>query len=355
MDTVGAYALRIWSCRVLVLVLFGHGLRAADWPQWRGPQRDGRSTETGLMAEWPRSGPPLLWTVEGIGVGYSSVAVAGRGVYVTGMVGAEGCLWALDREGHLRWVTRYGPEWKRSWAGPRGTPTVADGRVYLLSTLGLLAAYDEETGTPAWQVDLQKEYQADVLSTHGICESLLLVDDKVICCPGGPQTAVAAFARADGKLLWRTTGLEGEKLSYSSPLLLEQGTQRVVAVILSGSLVGIDPADGRVLWRHVYDEKKSGWPCAIPVVADDILYAPVGKDMTGKAFRVDQDGREAVPLWEQPEMRAHHGGVIASGGCLYGTPNEGGLTCLDLRTGQVRWQAPREPYLASLAWAEDRL
>ena len=127
---------------------------AADWPQFRGPNRDGKSAEKGLLTSWPEGGPKLLWSAEGIGQGFSHVAVAGGLVYVTGLVGKEGILRAYTLDGNRKWEAKYGPEYDQAHPGARTIPTVRDGRVYVMSGTGRLSCFNADDGKPLWSVDV---------------------------------------------------------------------------------------------------------------------------------------------------------------------------------------------------------
>ena len=126
---------------------------ATDWPQFRGPNRDGKSIETGLLAQWPEGGPKLLWSATGIGIGFSHVSVAGL-VYVTGLVGTDGVLRAYTLDGKLQWEAKYGPEYTKDHPGARTIPTVSDGLVYVMSGLGTLSCFEAANGKPVWTANV---------------------------------------------------------------------------------------------------------------------------------------------------------------------------------------------------------
>ena len=116
-----------------ILVLNIQFVSAGDWPQYRGPNRDGKSAETGLLQKWPKEGPNLLWSADRIGAGYSSPAIANGTIYITGIIKKRGVLSAFDLDGNLKWQTNYGSEWTRSIPGTRGIPTVNQDHVYVIS------------------------------------------------------------------------------------------------------------------------------------------------------------------------------------------------------------------------------
>jgi outer membrane protein assembly factor BamB len=138
--------------------------RADDWPQFRGLSRDGKSAETGLLQKWPQGGPQLVWWVDGLGTGFSSVAVADGFIYTTGMLDGQGFLFAYDLDGKFRWEKSYGQEWQRSYPGARTTPTVDGDRVYVFSGTGVLACLSAKTGEQIWSVDTLNTFRGKNIS-----------------------------------------------------------------------------------------------------------------------------------------------------------------------------------------------
>jgi len=201
----------------LGILLAGSLCRGDDWPQFRGPNRDGKSAETGLLKTWPKGGPELLWSVDGLGIGFSSVAVAGGFVYTTGMIDGEGFLFAFDLAGNLKWKESYGPEWTGSYKGVRTTPTVDDSRVYMFSGTGVMACFDAGSGKKLWDVDTLKKFDGENIRWGMSC-SPLVDGNKVYCTPGGRKGTMVALDKMTGKTIWATTGLD-EHSAYCSPIL----------------------------------------------------------------------------------------------------------------------------------------
>ncbi|KKL20467.1 hypothetical protein LCGC14_2455180, partial [marine sediment metagenome] len=193
-----------------VVLLVGAWAMGSEYPQWRGADRDGKSAETGLLKEWPEGGPKGLWSVEGLGKGYGTVAVAGGTVYVTGLTGRTGTLFAYDLDGKLKWKKDYGSEWSKSgrmsFPGSRTTPTVHDGLVYVHSGMGQLACFDAKSGKKKWAVNTLQQYKGRNIN-WGISESVLIDGDNAICQPGGPDAAVVAVNKKTGKTVWTSKGL----------------------------------------------------------------------------------------------------------------------------------------------------
>ena len=190
---------------------------AEDSPHWRGTNRDGKYAETGLLAEWPAVGLQPLWKAEGIGEGYSSVAVAEGAIYTTGKTPDthRGVLSSFYTDGILTWRMEYGDEWNGMQPGTRCCPTVNGGRVYVLSGLGRLLCVDADTGQIVWDDDIAKRFGGSA-PRCGFAESLLIDGDRLICTPGGPDASVVALNKSTGETIWTSKGLS-EQSAYCSP------------------------------------------------------------------------------------------------------------------------------------------
>ncbi|MCP5108904.1 MAG: PQQ-binding-like beta-propeller repeat protein, partial [bacterium] len=193
--------------------------------QWRGPNRDGVYPDEKLLKKWPAGGPKLLWTANGLGEGFSSAAVTSNRVYITGMIGGKGYLFAFDNTGKLVWKSFYAPEWDGSYPGARTTPTVVGNRIYVMSAKGHCVCLDTD-GKIKWSVNLIRDFKARNLG-WGMTESLLVDGDRVFCTPGGPDVMIAALDRHSGKTIWKIKG-NGEKSGYCSPCLVKHGNTRLL-------------------------------------------------------------------------------------------------------------------------------
>ena len=210
----------------IAILLTGGVCLADDWPQFRGPNRDGKSVETGLLKKWPEGGPKLLWSLKGLGIGFSSVAIADGFVYTTGMIDGEGFLFAYDLAGKLKWKESYGPEWTRSYKGTRTTPTIDGNRVYVFSGTGVMACFETGTGRKIWQVNTLEKFEGKNIQ-WGMSGSPLIDGDKVYCTPGGKKGVIVALDKMTGRTIWGTTGLD-ESSAYSSSVLVERGGNRLL-------------------------------------------------------------------------------------------------------------------------------
>ncbi len=217
---------------------------AADSPQFRGPERDGIYPATGLLKSWLEAGPKLLWSATGLAEGFASVAVAGGRIYTTGMSGGKAYLTALDTAGKPLWRTEYGPVHDGDgYPGTRTTPTYDDGMLYVMSSMGRAVALDAESGEIRWQKDLPNRN-----ITWGITESPLVVDGKAIFTPGGSNGTMVALDKKTGERSWTMTQLL-EPSAYCSPRLLDDGRHRQIVTMTKDHMIGVDPADGELLWQ----------------------------------------------------------------------------------------------------------
>ena len=330
---------------------------ATDWPQWRGPDRSGTTPETGLLQSWPEGGPRLLWATEGLGSCYSSTAIADGRIYAPGAIGKDGFLSCLDLDGRILWKTGYGPEGAGAAAYARSTPTVDGDRVYLMSAQGKVVCLHAKSGALLWTLDTMKEFQAQQLQ-HGISESVLVVDHVVVCTPGGTNATVVGIDAITGRPVWRTMGLS-EASGYNQPILVRRGKLNVAVIMTDRSLLGLDAANGAVLWREPYGDRgvhtALGQQCFTPVYHDNVIYAPMGAEAVARAYELAPDGRSIRELWEQPRMTVHHGGVVIVDGCVYGTHGHWRAACLDLRTGTFLYETPQKVGMAATIYADGML
>ena len=214
--------------------------------QWRGPDRNGKYPETGLLKEWPEGGPVMLWSFEGLGEGHGSVSVAGDKIFVLGTRDDTGVIYCFDTEGRLLWQKDYGPEWFTNYPGTRSTPAVAGRLLYFVSGQGVAFCMETGSGRVRWSVDMFEEFGAQE-TNWGIAESPLLDGDRIILTPGGAEHNVVALDRFSGELIWTSRG-NSEPSAYCSPILAEHNGTRLVITSTAGSLLGIDADNGGTYW-----------------------------------------------------------------------------------------------------------
>ncbi|NCO33130.1 MAG: hypothetical protein AUJ92_11135 [Armatimonadetes bacterium CG2_30_59_28] len=324
--------------------------KSGEWTQWRGPNRDGKSPDVGLLKTWPQGGPPQGWRATGIGVGYSSVAVSNGTVYISGDIGDSLMLTALDTMGKKKWQVRHGPSWNTNPAGSRGSPVVDSGRVYLLSAQGLLNCYDAPTGAGVWQVDLKRDF-GGVQEQWGYSESPLIYGNLLIVTPGG-RNCIVALNKATGQPVWGSTGL-ADTAHHASAIAVEFQGLPMIVQMLKGGMVAADARNGRFLWRCA--RAVGGAACASPVYSNGYCFGATGYNNGGACVRLQAVGGtvQAQPLWETKDMICHHGGYVIHDGYIYGNHLEG-WSCLELGTGRVMWNA-RGVGKGSLCFADGML
>jgi outer membrane protein assembly factor BamB len=325
----------------VVLIALGLTLSAsaADWPQWLGPARNGTSPEKGLLTTWPTDGPKVLWKVPG-GDGYSSVAVVAGKAYT--LVQRDGGEWvvALDTaSGKEKWAKQIAPAFKNSYGnGPRSTPAIEAGLVYVQSVSGPLVCLKADDGSIVWQHDLLKEFGAKNI-TWGLSASPLIEGDLVLAVPGAAGAGVAAFDKKSGKVAWK---LGDDKAAYASPVAVTVGGQRQIIFFTAAGLVAAAP-DGKELWRVPW---KTEFDCNIctPLVIGDHLFVSSGEDVGCGMLRLSPGGPPEV-AWESkgPKgvMTNYWATSVVLDGYLYGLSGEFDkkihLNCVDAKTGKLMW------------------
>ncbi|MFC2154968.1 PQQ-binding-like beta-propeller repeat protein [Acidobacteriota bacterium] len=304
--------------------------------QWRGPNRDGIYPGEKLLEKWPAAGPKQLWATFGLGEGYSSAAVTGDRVYVTGLISGTGYLFAFDMKGKVVWKSSYGPEWDSGHPGARTTPTVVGNRVYLLSGQGLCACFDSD-GKKKWSVDLIRDFKARNLK-WGITESLLVDGDKVFCTPGGADVMIAALDRHTGKILWKIKG-NGQKSGYCSPWIVKHGNMRLLLTMTEKSVIGIDADKGTYLWSYSH-VTSYGVNANTPLYHEGNVFTDSGYGTGGQMFKLSKDGKIMDLLWSEDTLDSQMGAVVLVNGYIYGSGHRNrGWHCLDWKTGKVQFTA----------------
>jgi outer membrane protein assembly factor BamB len=349
---------RLLILLVGILLTLTLPLRADDWPQWRGPNRTDVSKETGLLKSWPKGGPPLLWTYNEAGIGYSGPAVVGDRLYLMGGDGTTTYAFALDVRNHDRiWSAELGKFFHNgNGDGPRATPTVDGDRLYVLTGSGDLACLETATGNKVWHLNMHKDLGGEMASGWGYTESPLVDGDRLICTPGGQRGAVAALDKHTGKVLWRSTDYKAKAI-YSSPIVAEvHGVREYIARTGSG-VVGVAADDGRVMWSS--DQNAHGISVATPVFHDDCVYTTTSYGNGCGLVRISGDSsqQKAEKVYDRQASRVmfnHHGGVVRVGDYVYGYSDGPGWVCQEFRTGRKVWSSNKLGK-GSLTCADGRL
>ena len=313
---------------------------AFDWPQFRGPNRDDVSKETGLLKEWPAGGPKKLWSFDKAGLGYSGFSVVAGRLYTLGIRDAQQTLLCLDdATGKEVWATPFGPDAKNyatAWGeGPRSTPTVDGDHVFALGPTGDLVCATAKDGKIVWQKNMSD--LGGKTFGWGYAESPLIDGPKLVCTPGGSQGAIAALDKKTGAVIWQTKDFTDPAQYASLVPATINGTPQYVQLTMQ-SLVGIAAKDGKLLWRVEWPGRVAVIPT--PIVRGNQVFATSGYTVGCRAITVAPDGT-TNEVFRNDDLENHHGGVVLVGDYLYGhqaSKGGHGPACLDWKTGAVKWQ-----------------
>jgi outer membrane protein assembly factor BamB len=315
--------------------------------QWRGPARDGKFQDSGLLKKWPDGGPALLLKVEGIGKGYSSVIATDQYIFATGMIDTLDYLSCLTPDGLVKWKEAYGRSWKKSFPDSRSSVTIEEDRAYVISGTGELACINVSDGQIRWKVNVDKDYNAD-WHIWGVSESPLIVDDKVICTPGGKTTSVVAFDKMTGKLVWQSECVGGQR-SYASPTIYTYNQFRFILAVTATHLIALEPASGKVAWSFkYYDQAKwDDQPGLIwtntPTFKGREIFLSMGYDYRNVMVQMNEEGTAATEKWSNLVLDNHHHGLIEKDGFIYGSNwisnGKGKWVCMSWESGEVKFES----------------
>jgi outer membrane protein assembly factor BamB len=312
-------------------------IHAADWPQWQGPDRTRISKETGLLKEWPASGPPLVWTATGLGAGYGSMAVAGDRVYVQGMRDRNSVVIALNRaDGKEVWSKALGAsETNDRGPGPRGTPTVDGDRLYVLTENGDLACLKTD-GAVVWQRNILRDFGGSQIRWL-ISESPLVDGPHVIVTPGGPGAGMVKLDKMTGKTVWTSKDLS-EQAGYSSVIAADVQGVRTYMTFTAAAGVGVRASDGKLMFRYPNAANRVA-NIATPIFSGNKVFFTSAYGTGGGLLALTAQNGEvaAKEVYFTRDMQNHHGGVVLVDGYLYGF-NNAILTCLEFETGKMMWR-----------------
>lgn len=332
---------------------------ADDWPQWRGPKRDGVSMEQGLLQVWPAGGPKLAWKSSHAGSGYSTPAVVGDRIYLLGNEGLENeFVRALGlTDGEPVWEARLGkvgnPDQKPPFPAARSTPTLENGVVYALGSDGDLAALEAASGRVLWRKNLRGDFGGKP-GQWAYAESPLVDGDRLVVTPGGAQATLVALNKKTGDVLWKAALPEGDEAGYASALRFDVGGVQQYVQLVQKGLVGIEAQSGKLLWRHARAVSRYGANIPTPVASGDLVYFGTAGTGGGAVRLTAQGGGvNATEVYFEAKLPTAIGGAVKVGDYLYGTTAQA-LLCVEFATGKVRWEE-RALGAASLCYAAGRL
>ncbi len=316
----------------------------AQLTQWRGPSRDGHFTETNLLTEWPENGPDQILEVENIGKGWSSPILAGDMIYVTGMIDTLDYLTAIDMSGNVKWQVAYGRSWNQSFPDTRSTPVVEDNRIYVQSGTGRVACIDRDSGKEIWAKEVDEQFNVEY-HLWGNSETPLIVDNKLICTPGGSKTSVVALDKMSGETIWQTESLGGPR-AYASPTLYEYNDFRYILAVIGTHLMAIKPETGEIAWSYKYfdlgnwDQTGLIWTNT-PVFNNDEIFLSKGYDFPAVMLKMDSTGTAVTEKFVDRTLDNHHHGLILHDGNLYGSNwfdnRRGRWVCMTWDTGEIKY------------------
>jgi outer membrane protein assembly factor BamB len=316
---------------------------AADWPQWRGPQRNGHSSETLLLGEWPPDGPKLLWQVNDVGAGFSTPSVAGGRIYLLGNEGLtnEFALALSAKDGRRRWSARLGkvgrPEQNPNYPGARSTPTVDGHLLYALGSDGDLVCLETASGKQRWRKQLGLEF-AGRPGDWAYAESPLVDGDALICTPGGSNATIIALNKMSGALIWKCALPEADDAGYASVVVAEFSGVRQYVQFLAKGLAGVEANTGKLLWRYARTAKGAPGVAMTPLVSDGCIFSSTAVAGGALIRPVKKDGTfVAEEIYFNPQLRFDMGGVVKVGDYFYGTAGPSGM-CVEFKTGATRWK-----------------
>jgi outer membrane protein assembly factor BamB len=327
---------------------------AADWPQWRGPDRTGVSKETGLLRTWPKGGPKLLWSYHNAGLGYSTTAIVGDRIYTLGAIDEVEYVLALDVKGDKvseAWRAKLGPIFTfegNVWGdGPRSTPTVDGKYVYALGAQGALVCVETANGKEVWRKDLIKDFGGEMMTDWGYSESPLIDGDLLICTPGNSKGTLAALKKTTGAVVWRSTDLK-YKAPYSSIVISEAGGVRqyvqngYIDDNDGGVVFGVAAKDGKALWTEPFFKGSSYAVAPTPIVRGNLVYVTAGYGWGCHLFELTPAGqgfkvKDLYGKRERKTVKNTHGGVVLVGDHIYGHSEGLGWVCQEFKTGTVTW------------------
>lgn len=348
--------IRVLALATVALFISAHqvfaqagGQASASWPQWRGPNRDGISKETGLLKQWPAEGPPLVWKASGAGTGYSSFSIANGKLYTMGLRGNREFVIAFDiATGKEAWATSHGSAFRNDRGdGPRGTPTIDGDRVYALGGNGDLSALDASTGKLIWSKNVLREFGGSNI-TWGISESPLILGDKLFVNAGGPGASMVALKKTDGSLIWKS---QSDEPGYSSAIPVDINGLTEVVFFTAQRAVGLDARDGRLLWEYGRPANNTA-NVATPIARGNRIFISSDYGTGGGVVEIKADNR-AQEVYFTRDMKNHHSSSVLVGDYLYGFSSSI-LTAMKFDTGEIAWR-DRSVGKGSLVYADGNL
>lgn len=329
---------------VLLVALSLPGAAPGEWPQWRGPNRDGVSTETGLLTEWPKDGPKLLWEAKGAGRGYASLAIGGGKMYTLGdrlstVNDKDEYATCFDEAtGKEVWKTKLGEAIKQrdpSWESSRSTPTIDGNHVYYMTPMGVLNCLSAADGKIIWKKSMKDDFKGGA-DMWGYSESPLIDGDNVVVTPGKAEHTMVALNKNTGDVVW-SCKVEGNRgAGHSSIVPSTIGNTRVLVQTSQSHIMGVRASDGKLLWTSPIGAISV---IPTPIIKGDLVLAAAGygKGATLLKQVAEGDGVKVEKLYDfKKELCNKHGGIVLVGDHIYGSADDKNIIYgAKLMTGEV--------------------
>lgn len=341
--------IRLLSICIVLVSLFTQCNTKKEKSEWRGPNRTGVYAETGLLKEWPAEGPKMLWHLDSIPVGYSSVAIAHNTIYLTGLKDSMDYLLAFDLEGNTKWQVPYGRGWDASFVDSRCTPTIEEERIYLSSGKGDLACINAISGEIIWKEKASEKFEGE-FGRWGISESLLLWEDLVFYTPCGKQTTMLALDKMTGETVWKSESLN-DKPGYVSPLIINRNGKEQIVTVTENNVIGVNPADGQIVWQFDYGKyaggrRKVNINTNTPLYHEGKIFVTNGYDHKSVMLNLNEDATSVQLSYVDSLLDVHLGGAVRLNGYIYGSNWEsnrmGRWVCLNWETGEKMYETEWE-------------
>jgi outer membrane protein assembly factor BamB len=343
---------------LLIIVLFLSQLSyAQNVYQWRGPARDGKYNESGLLLQWPKEGPKLLWSTETLGPGYAAPVITADKLLVMGVENGNSTLFAFDLNGKLLWKAPNGKEFTgsgfaSSFPGSRSTPTVINDMVYATSGNGRIACFNINTGRELWAVDMINDLHG-FMNEFSYAESLVADENNIYCFPGGKEISVAAINRFTGKTVW-TSKATGDTTHFVSPILVKLPSRKIFVSTSRHYIFGVDCSNGELLWKYNIAINNDGDHANTPIFDAPYIYNFTNDDKGVGAIKLElsPDGKSVKEVWTNKDVKNNMGGFIEVDNKLFVTTENKNLNVLDPANGTVL-EKVRSPF-GGLIFADNK-
>lgn len=329
---------------VIMAIYMGGAAYASDWAQFLGPTADSISPEKVANKNWNANPPKMLWKTAMSDDGYAGPSIAGGKVFIIDHIGAQSVIKALElTTGKEVWKFSYPDAEKPNYGFDRSTPVINKGRVYVLSRFGRVFCLNARDGRQIWSRDIKADFGGK-LPIWEYSMSPLIDGNKVILCPGGMGAAVVALDKTTGKTIWQGGG--NDQPGYATPQIATINGQKQYVVFTGVSVIGVDTADGALLWRYLWKTAYDVNGASVIVSGDTVFLT--SSEGTGCAL-LQITGGKVDPIWASKEMQCLFSSPVLVNGNIYGIGKPGDLMCLDPKTGKSSWRQPGFEYGSLIA------